>query len=163
MTLCLWLVMGWASKVWFPAWEDTFIFLTMSREAVGTPRLPSNVIGGSFPTGEVAVWSWWLTSIQCQDPVFVPCTCSGPVGWSRFDPWQRQRIFPLALVLSPGVKHGQGVMLTAHHHLVPRSRMSRNYTTSPPCASICVLWDCFTCYLYFVQGIVLGYWDSYFC
>jgi hypothetical protein len=32
----------------------------------------------------------------------------------------------------PGIKHGQGVMLTTHPHQVPRSRMSRNYTPSPP-------------------------------
>jgi hypothetical protein len=35
-------------------------------------------------------------------------------------------------VLSPGVKRGRGVMLTTHPHLVPRSWMSRNYTSSPP-------------------------------
>jgi hypothetical protein len=28
-------------------------------------------------------------------------------------------------------------------HLVPRSWMSRSYTSSPPCAFIGVLWDCF--------------------
>jgi hypothetical protein len=39
-------------------------------------------------------------------------------------------------VLSPGVKHGRGVMLTTHPHLVPRSRMSRNYTSLPPSAFI---------------------------
>jgi hypothetical protein len=56
-----------------------------------------------------------------------------------FDPRQGQRIFPLASVSrpalgpiqppvqwvpgvrSPGVKHGRGVMLTTHPHLVPRS------------------------------------------
>jgi len=31
-------------------------------------------------------------------------------------------------VLSPGIKRGQGVTLTTHIHLVPRSRMSRSYT-----------------------------------
>jgi hypothetical protein len=31
----------------------------------------------------------------------------------------------------PGVKLGQGVMLTTHAHLVPRSRMSRSYISSP--------------------------------
>jgi hypothetical protein len=69
---------------------------------------------------------------------------------SRFDPRQGQRIFPLASVsrpalgptqppvqwvpgvLSPGVKRGRGVMLTTHPHLVPRSWMSRSYTSSPP-------------------------------
>jgi hypothetical protein len=31
-----------------------------------------------------------------------------------------------------GVKCGQGMMLTIHPHLVPRLRMSRSYTSSPP-------------------------------
>jgi hypothetical protein len=33
---------------------------------------------------------------------------------------------------SPGVKRGWGVTLTTHPHLVPRSRMSKSYTSSPP-------------------------------
>jgi hypothetical protein len=37
-------------------------------------------------------------------------------------------------ILSPGVKRGRGVMLTTHPHLVLRLRMSRAYTSSPPCA-----------------------------
>jgi hypothetical protein len=32
----------------------------------------------------------------------------------------------------PGVKRGRDVMLTTHPHLVPRLRMSRSYTSSPP-------------------------------
>jgi hypothetical protein len=39
-------------------------------------------------------------------------------------------------VLSPGVKRGRGVILTTHPHLVPRSWMSRSYTSSPPSASM---------------------------
>jgi hypothetical protein len=35
-------------------------------------------------------------------------------------------------VLSPGLKHGRGVTLNTHPHLVLRSRMSRSYTASPP-------------------------------
>jgi hypothetical protein len=35
-------------------------------------------------------------------------------------------------VLSPGVKRGRGMMLTTHPHLVPRLRMSKSYTSSPP-------------------------------
>jgi hypothetical protein len=35
-------------------------------------------------------------------------------------------------VLSPGLKRGLGVTLTTHPHLVPRSSMSRSYTSSPP-------------------------------
>jgi hypothetical protein len=71
-----------------------------------------------------------------------------------FDPRKGKRIFLLAPmsrpvlgptqpliqwvqgVLFPGVKRGRGVTLTAHPHLVPRSRMSRNYTSSPPSASM---------------------------
>jgi hypothetical protein len=87
-------------------------------------------------------------------------------GWkterSRFDPRQRQRVFfPLASVsrsalgptqppvqwasgvLSPAVKRGRGVTLTTHPHLVPRSRMSRSYTSSPPERLHGVLWDSF--------------------
>jgi hypothetical protein len=32
----------------------------------------------------------------------------------------------------PGAKRGRGMTLTTHPHLVPRSRMSRSYTSSPP-------------------------------
>jgi hypothetical protein len=35
-------------------------------------------------------------------------------------------------VLSPGLKRGRGVTLTTHPHLVPKSWMSRSYTSSPP-------------------------------
>jgi hypothetical protein len=36
--------------------------------------------------------------------------------------------------LFPWVKHGRGMMLTTHPHLVLRLRMSRSYTSSPPSA-----------------------------
>jgi hypothetical protein len=39
-------------------------------------------------------------------------------------------------VLSPGLKRGRGVTVTTHPHLVPRSRMSRSYTSSPPSVSV---------------------------
>jgi hypothetical protein len=32
----------------------------------------------------------------------------------------------------PGAKGGRGLTLTTHPHLVPRSRISRSYTSSPP-------------------------------
>jgi hypothetical protein len=32
----------------------------------------------------------------------------------------------------PQIQRGRGVKLTTHIHLVPRSRMSRGYTASPP-------------------------------
>jgi hypothetical protein len=67
-------------------------------------------------------------------------------------PGRGQRIFPLASVsrpslrptpppvqwvpgvLSQRIKRSRGVTLTIHPHLVPRSRMSRSYTPSPPSA-----------------------------
>jgi hypothetical protein len=39
-------------------------------------------------------------------------------------------------ILSWGAKRGRGVTLTTHPHLVPRSRMSRSYTSSPPSATM---------------------------
>jgi hypothetical protein len=41
-------------------------------------------------------------------------------------------------ILSPGLKCGRGVTLTTHPYLMPRSRMSRCYTSSPlpPSASV---------------------------
>jgi hypothetical protein len=33
-----------------------------------------------------------------------------------------------------GLKRGRGLTLTTHPHLVPKSRMSRSYTLSPPSA-----------------------------
>jgi hypothetical protein len=73
------------------------------------------------------------------------------VQWQAHSiPGRNERILPLASVcrptlgptqppvqwvpgvLSPGLKRGRSVTLTTHPHLVPRSRMSRNYTSSPP-------------------------------
>jgi hypothetical protein len=71
-------------------------------------------------------------------------------GQPGFEPRQGQKIFLLACasrpalgptqslvqwvpgVLSPGVKRGRGVILTTHPYLVPRLRMTRSYTSSPP-------------------------------
>jgi hypothetical protein len=35
-------------------------------------------------------------------------------------------------ILSPWVKCGRGLTLSTHSHLVPSSRMNRNYPSSPP-------------------------------
>jgi hypothetical protein len=51
------------------------------------------------------------------------------LGLTRLD---RQRNPEPPVQWVPGVKRGSGVTLTTHPHLVPRSRMSRSYTSSPP-------------------------------
>jgi hypothetical protein len=38
----------------------------------------------------------------------------------------------VTVVLSPGVKRGRGVTLASHSHLVPRSRIGKTCTSSPP-------------------------------
>jgi hypothetical protein len=82
-------------------------------------------------------------------------------GRSTFDPRQRRKDFSCTLVsrpalrptqspvqcvprvLSPRLKRGRGVTLTTHPHLVPRSRMSRSHTSSPPKRLRGVYWDSF--------------------
>jgi hypothetical protein len=39
----------------------------------------------------------------------------------------------------PGVKHGRGMTLTTHPHLIPRSITSRSYTSSPLGACVAVV------------------------
>jgi hypothetical protein len=92
-------------------------------------------------------------------------------GQLRFNPWQRQTIFPLASVsrpapcpgppctggamdtegvLSRGVKRGQAMTLTTHPYLVLRSRTNRSYTPLPSSASMACSWTALL-YLYSVE------------
>jgi hypothetical protein len=89
----------------------------------------------------------WLVECFCYFRHFQllrQYTTGWTIGRSRFDPRQGQ-IFLLApasrpalgptqppIRWVPGVKRGRGVTLTTHPHLVPRLRMSRSYTSSPP-------------------------------
>jgi hypothetical protein len=86
--------------------------------------------------GKLSHYSVWLRAGRPDDTGSIP--------------GRNDRILPLAFVsrptlgptqpsvqwvpgvLSPGVKRGRGVTLTTHPHLLPRSRMSRIYTSSPP-------------------------------
>jgi hypothetical protein len=62
---------------------------------------------------------------------FSLASVSRPALWPTLSPVQW-----VPGVLSPGLKRGWGVTLTIHPHLVPRSRMSRSYTSSPTSAFI---------------------------
>jgi hypothetical protein len=92
-------------------------------------------------------------------------------GRSRFDPGRGEGIFTLTSLSSPalwptqppvqwvpGIKRGQGVTLTTHPHLVPRSWMSGSYISSPTKRLHGVWWDSFTFYFFFTvhcYGVVL--------
>jgi hypothetical protein len=53
---------------------------------------------------------------------------------------------------SPGAKRGRGVTLTTHPDLVPRSRMSRSYNSSPPKRLYGVY-----CFAFFLLETLLNY------
>jgi hypothetical protein len=50
--------------------------------------------------------------------------------------WAQPPIPCVPVALSPGLKRGRGVTLITYPHLVPRSRMSRSYTSSSSSASM---------------------------
>jgi hypothetical protein len=64
-------------------------------------------------------------------------------------------------VLSPGLKHGWGVTQTTHPHLVPSSRMSRSYTSSPPIARMACSGRAFALISFYITAIrnkiIIGY------
>jgi hypothetical protein len=104
---------------------------------------------------------WSLTDHTKVVVLSASLTTEWTTGRLRFDPRQRRKDFSSSLcvqtgseahlasctmgtgVLSLGVKRGLGVTLTTRSRLVLRLWMSRSYTSSPPCASIGVLWHCF--------------------
>jgi hypothetical protein len=66
--------------------------------------------------------------------------------------------------LSLGVKRGRGVTLTTHPHLVPRSRMSRSYTSTAPkrlqrVAGLLYLLQCVKPYRsFFLKNVISSVW-----
>jgi hypothetical protein len=110
------------------------------------------ILGNPVSLRSVIIFSYMLMvsrvaqSVQCL-------TTDWTTGRSGFDPRQRRKDFSSSLCVQTGseahptsytlrtggpfhggVKRGRGVTLTTHPHLVPRSRMSRSYTSSPPSA-----------------------------
>jgi hypothetical protein len=66
----------------------------------------------------------------------VQCLTTGwTIGWSRFDPRQRQRIFLLAPAFRPALRP-QPPIQWVPGVLSPRLSISRSYTSFPPCASM---------------------------
>jgi hypothetical protein len=78
--------------------------------------------------------SVWLRTVQLRDRDSIPagaksfssnvCVQTGSEAHPAFCPMCTGGPFP-------GAKHGRGVALTTHPHVVPRSRKSRSYTSSP--------------------------------
>jgi hypothetical protein len=122
--------------------------------------LPQDARSSRKPTEEPAVLECHHRELEipantwmevCRVAQSVQCLAKGgrPGDWGSIRGGS-ERIFPVASVstpalepthpplqwipwvLSPELKRGRGVTLTTHHHLLPRSRMSRSYTFSPP-------------------------------
>jgi hypothetical protein len=111
----------------------------------------------------------WLAGWLSQYSVWLRTGRQGDCGSI---PGRGERIFPLTSVSRPalgsiqppvqwvlgvhslGLKRGRGVTLTTHPHLMPRLRMSRSYTSSPPRRLRGVYWDSFSfnlqLYLYLI-------------
>jgi hypothetical protein len=97
--------------------------------------------------GLLSQYSVWLRTRQSGDRDSIPGRGKGVSSSLSARPARGHTQFPVQWVpgvLSPGVKGGRCVTLTTHPHLVPRSRMSRSYTSSPPKRLHGVSWDCFT-------------------
>jgi hypothetical protein len=103
----------------FPLFLSCFIFLSLFRFLF--PGL--SLFLSSFPFSSLIYLS--LTFILAFSFFFL--SASRPTLGPTQPPIQW-----VPGVLSPGVKRGRGMTLTTHPHLVPRSRMSRSYTSSPP-------------------------------
>jgi hypothetical protein len=135
----------WVVTVWFPGCETNMVHRKCTeKKGKGIKMSP-------------IIQAFQLTAIFVGDAIWQPepgssVSIVSGYGRPRFDPRQGQRTFPLTSVsrpalgstqppvqrvpgfLSPGLKRGQGVTLNTHPHLVPRSRMSRSYTSSPSSA-----------------------------
>jgi hypothetical protein len=95
----------------------------------------------------------WIKKLYFRSQYSV-CLRAGRLGDRGSIPGRGERIFPSSLCVQtcseahpafctmgtggpfPGVRRGPGVTLTTHPHLVPRSRMSRSYISSPPSVSM---------------------------
>jgi hypothetical protein len=121
----------------------------LHRSATSLSSLACYQVGLTFYSFvNVLLWYQKITGVLANN-IWLRAGLQGDRGSI---PGRDERIFPLASVsrpalgptqppvqwvpgvLSPGLKHGQGVTLTTHPHLVPRSRMIRSYISSPPSA-----------------------------
>jgi hypothetical protein len=113
-------------------WHTVFTLLTPLPSKIPRKYLLVPVVGVS----RVAQYSVWLRARRPGDRGSIPgrgkrifslTSVSRPALGPTQPPVQW-----VPGVLSPGVKRDGGVTLTTHPHLVPRSRLSRSYISSPP-------------------------------
>jgi hypothetical protein len=96
-----------------------YIYVTVSRGSSGSIVSDYELDARATGVPSPAEARGFLLEHLCPDRLWGP----PPIQW-------------ILGVLSPAVKRGQRATLTTHLHLVPRSRMSRSYTSSPLSASM---------------------------
>jgi hypothetical protein len=117
----------------------THSYIGLCRVCLFSSHCPSSIL--------VVLYNW---SLYCNGAGVAQSVLSDYKLDDRDSIPDRGRIFPLASasrpamgptqppiqwvlgLLPPGVKRGRGVTLSTHLHLVPRSRISRSHTSSPP-------------------------------
>jgi hypothetical protein len=114
------LVQMWENTVWYERLRNLNIY-TKSQQDKWT-RVAVSIVSG-YRLDDRAIEVHFPTEAKDSSSRSALGPTQPPVQW-------------VPGVLSPGVKRGRGVMLTIYPHLVPRSRMSRSYISSPPSASV---------------------------
>jgi hypothetical protein len=120
---------GLKSLVYRGGLASDFIFYHSMQLLLGlilndTPCIMSYSSSGSI-VSDYGLDDWVRSLTEAQDFSSSPCIQTGSGAHPASYPMDTG-------VLSPGVKRGRGMTLTTHTHLVPRLRMSRSYTSSPP-------------------------------
>jgi hypothetical protein len=128
-------------------WEFVILHVILS-----VPKAVYNVIDFSVDIKALTISSYGEPGSSDSIVSYSVWLRAGRPGDRGSIPGRRERIFPLASVSRPalrptqppvqwvagvlyrGLKRGRGVTLITHPLLVPRSRMSRSYISSPPSA-----------------------------